>query len=43
MLFWIANLLGLGVAYLLGSLPTGYLAGRLLRGKRFAGALCGAA
>jgi glycerol-3-phosphate acyltransferase PlsY len=32
MVFWIANLLGLGVAYLLGSLPTGYLAGRLLRG-----------
>ena len=32
MIFWIASVLGLGVAYLLGSLPTGYLAGRLLRG-----------
>src|SRR3546814_8963298 len=30
MVFWIASVLGLGVAYLLGSLPTGYLVGRLL-------------
>lgn len=30
--FWIANLAGLGAAYLFGSLPTGYLAGRLLKG-----------
>jgi glycerol-3-phosphate acyltransferase PlsY len=32
MLFWIANALGLGIAYLLGSTPTGYLAGKLLDG-----------
>ncbi len=32
MVFWIASLTGLAVAYLLGSIPTGYLAGRLLRG-----------
>jgi glycerol-3-phosphate acyltransferase PlsY len=32
MLFWIACLAGLGIAYLIGSLPTGYLAGRLLKG-----------
>jgi glycerol-3-phosphate acyltransferase PlsY len=32
MLFWIASTIGLVVAYLLGSIPTGYLAGRLLKG-----------
>jgi glycerol-3-phosphate acyltransferase PlsY len=32
MAFWIANLAGLAVAYLLGSTPTAYLAGRLLYG-----------
>jgi glycerol-3-phosphate acyltransferase PlsY len=32
MLFWIASLAGLLVAYLLGATPTGYLAGRLLKG-----------
>ncbi|WP_372783853.1 glycerol-3-phosphate 1-O-acyltransferase PlsY [Phenylobacterium sp.] len=32
MIFWIASLAGLGVAYLFGSLPTGYLAGKLLKG-----------
>jgi acyl phosphate:glycerol-3-phosphate acyltransferase len=32
MVFWIASLVGLGIAYLLGSMPTGYLAGRLLKG-----------
>jgi glycerol-3-phosphate acyltransferase PlsY len=31
MVFWIASLVGLGVAYLLGSTPTGYLAGKLLK------------
>jgi len=30
--FWIACLVGLTIAYLLGSIPTGYLAGKLLRG-----------
>src|ERR1700759_1678072 len=30
--FWIASAVGLAVAYLLGSTPTGYLAGRLLQG-----------
>lgn len=30
--FWIANLIGLAVAYLLGSIPTAYLAGKLLYG-----------
>ena len=30
--FWIATVVGPGVAYLLGSIPTGYLAGRLLAG-----------
>ncbi len=30
--FWIAGVAGLGVAYLLGSTPTGYLAGKLVRG-----------
>lgn len=32
MTFWFASLVGLAVAYLCGSLPTGYLAGRLLKG-----------
>ena len=32
MMFWIACLIGLVVAYLFGSVPTGYLAGKLLRG-----------
>ena len=32
MVFWIASLAGLGIAYLFGSIPTGYLAGRLLKG-----------
>lgn len=32
MLFWIANAAGLTIAYLLGATPTGYLAGRLLKG-----------
>ena len=32
MAFWIASLAGLLVAYLLGATPTGYLAGRLLKG-----------
>jgi len=32
MAFWIASVGGLAVAYLLGSVPTGYLAGKLLRG-----------
>ena len=30
--FWIAGAAGLAIAYLLGSTPTGYLAGKLLRG-----------
>jgi|SRR5579872_1690543 len=30
--FWIASGVGLGIAYLLGSTPTGYLAGRWLEG-----------
>jgi acyl phosphate:glycerol-3-phosphate acyltransferase len=30
--FWIASVLGLSVAYLFGSTPTGYLAGKLLKG-----------
>jgi acyl phosphate:glycerol-3-phosphate acyltransferase len=30
--FWIANAAGLGIAYLVGSTPTGYLAGKLLKG-----------
>lgn len=30
--FWLANAVGLAIAYLLGSMPTGYLAGRLLKG-----------
>jgi glycerol-3-phosphate acyltransferase PlsY len=32
MLFWIASALGLAIAYLVGSMPTGYLAGKLLKG-----------
>src|SRR5258705_3358135 len=32
MVFWIASLIGLAIAYLCGSTPTGYLAGRLLKG-----------
>jgi len=32
MVFWIANALGLTAAYLFGSVPTGYLAGKLLKG-----------
>ncbi|WP_441235258.1 glycerol-3-phosphate 1-O-acyltransferase PlsY [Bradyrhizobium sp. 930_D9_N1_4] len=32
MAFWTASALGLVIAYLLGSTPTGYLAGKLLRG-----------
>ncbi len=32
MVFWIASVAGLGIAYLLGSTPTGYLAGKLLKG-----------
>jgi acyl phosphate:glycerol-3-phosphate acyltransferase len=32
MVFWMASAVGLGIAYLLGSTPTGYLAGRLLKG-----------
>lgn len=30
--FWIASVAGLAIAYFLGSIPTGYLAGRLLKG-----------
>ena len=32
MAFWIVSLVALAVAYLLGSTPTGYLAGKLLKG-----------
>lgn len=32
MVFWIAAVAGLGIAYLSGSVPTGYLAGKLLKG-----------
>jgi glycerol-3-phosphate acyltransferase PlsY len=32
MVFWIASAVGLAVAYLFGSTPTGYLAGKLLKG-----------
>jgi acyl phosphate:glycerol-3-phosphate acyltransferase len=32
MTFWLAGAVGLAIAYLLGSAPTGYLAGRLLKG-----------
>ena len=30
--FWIASAIGLVIAYLLGSIPSGYLAGKLLKG-----------
>lgn len=32
MAFWGASIAGLAIAYLLGSIPTGYLAGKLLKG-----------
>src|SRR6266481_6298912 len=32
MVFWIAGAVGLVIAYLFGSTPTGYLAGKLLKG-----------
>jgi acyl phosphate:glycerol-3-phosphate acyltransferase len=32
MVFWFANLVGLAVAYVLGSTPTAYLAGKALKG-----------
>ncbi|HEY9236850.1 MULTISPECIES: glycerol-3-phosphate 1-O-acyltransferase PlsY [Phenylobacterium] len=32
MLFWLMSALGLGIAYLLGSTPTGFLAGKFLKG-----------
>ncbi|MGO4334862.1 glycerol-3-phosphate 1-O-acyltransferase PlsY [Labrys sp. KB_33_2] len=32
MIFWIVNAVGLAIAYLFGSTPTGYLAGKLLKG-----------
>jgi glycerol-3-phosphate acyltransferase PlsY len=32
MIFWIASVAGLAVAYFFGAMPTGYLAGRLLKG-----------
>ena len=32
MAFWIATVFGLAIAYLFGSTPTGYLAGKLLKG-----------
>ena len=32
MVFWIAGVVGLAIAYLFGSVPTGYLAGKLLKG-----------
>src|SRR5436305_2743759 len=32
MFFWMASVAGLALAYLFGSTPTGYLAGKLLRG-----------
>jgi len=32
MVFWIASAAGLGIAYLLGSTPTGYWVGKLLKG-----------
>ncbi|MBX5165375.1 MULTISPECIES: glycerol-3-phosphate 1-O-acyltransferase PlsY [unclassified Rhizobium] len=32
MVFWITGVVGLAIAYLISSMPTGYLAGRLLRG-----------
>ncbi|MBS0531568.1 MAG: glycerol-3-phosphate acyltransferase [Proteobacteria bacterium] len=32
MVFWVASVAGLGIAYLFGSMPTGYLAGKRLKG-----------
>jgi glycerol-3-phosphate acyltransferase PlsY len=32
MVFWIASVVGLAIAYLFGATPTGYLAGKLLKG-----------
>jgi len=32
MIFWIASAVGLAIAYLFGATPTGYLAGKLLKG-----------
>ena len=32
MMFWIASIFGLAVAYLFGATPTGYLAGKLVKG-----------
>lgn len=32
MVFWIASAVGVAIAYLFGSTPTGYLAGKLLKG-----------
>ena len=32
MVFWIVGAVGLAIAYLLGSTPSGYLAGKLIRG-----------
>src|ERR1019366_4980845 len=32
MVLWIASVVGLAIAYLFGSMPTGYLAGKLLKG-----------
>jgi glycerol-3-phosphate acyltransferase PlsY len=32
MVFWIASVVGMAIAYLFGSTPTGYLAGKLLKG-----------
>lgn len=32
MVFWVASVVGLVIAYLLGSAPTGYLVGKLLKG-----------
>src|SRR5262245_48783320 len=32
MVFWLASVVGLAIAYLLGSVPTGYIAGKLLKG-----------
>jgi hypothetical protein len=31
-LFWMSSVVGLATAYLFGSTPTGYLAGKLLKG-----------
>lgn len=32
MIFWISSLAGLAIAYFIGSVPTGYIAGKLLKG-----------